>query len=364
MPPENNPLIVNPYIAGSPVKDAAMFFGREDVYAWLRQHLHGAYQDNIIVLYGERRSGKTSILYQMKEGLGDDRYIPVLLDLQGMGLEGMDGFLWEVARKIILALRGVEGMPNLDRPKRRDFEDSPRHQFEDVFLPPVINALEQRSLLLMFDETDRLSEKVHSGQLSHDVFDYLRSIIQQIDKINFIFSLGRRIELSGKGSSQLLNLAVYRKISFLDQDYAEDLITRPVAEYYTYTRPAIDRILELTCGQPYYTQLLCHNLFTRWTQDKPEQLDIPDVEAVLPDVMEQGTPNFQFVWEDSEPAEQAVLAALANTAPRYRAGVMRRNLERTFIEPRRRPRLKRPDAGLPLCWQRCCSFWSLSLPTW
>ena len=93
MPPENNPLIVNPYIAGSPVKDATMFFGREDVYAWLRQHLHGAYQDNIIVLYGERRSGKTSILYQMKEGLGDDRDIPVLLDLQGMGLEGIDGFL-------------------------------------------------------------------------------------------------------------------------------------------------------------------------------------------------------------------------------------------------------------------------------
>jgi hypothetical protein len=266
----------------------------------------------------------------MKDGLSDDRYIPVLLDLQGMGLEGMDGFLWELARKIVLALRGMAGIKKLDRPKRLEFEDNPRHQFEDVFLPPVLKTLSSHHLLLMFDETDRLTEKVEDGQLPYDVFDYLRSLVQQIDQINFIFSLGRRIELSGKGSSQLLNLAVHRKVSFLDQDYAEDLITRPVAQHYTYTQAGIDRIFKLTAGQPYYTQLLCHNLFTRWTREKPEQLDVPDVEAVIPDVLEQGTSNFEFVWEDSTPAEQAALSALANAGPRYRAGIMRRNLERTL----------------------------------
>ncbi len=352
MPLDHNPLIINPYIAGSPVKDAAMFFGREDVYAWLRQHLHGAYQDNIIVLYGERRSGKTSILYQMRTGLGDDRYIPVLLDLQGMGLEGMDGFLWEVARKIVLAVRSFDQFEQLERPKRQDFELSPRHQFEEIFLPPIIDTLGQYRLLLMFDETDRLSEKVSSGQLPNDVFDYLRSLVQQTDQINFLFALGRRIEISGKGSSQLLNLAVYRKISFLDQDYAEDLITRPVAQHYSYTRAAIDRILELTAGQPYYTQLLCHNLFTRWTQTKPEQLDVVDVEAVLPDVMEQGTPNFQFVWEDSSPAEQAVIAALADAAPRYRGGLMRRNLDRTLHQAELYPPHNEVTTGLKHLFER------------
>ena len=115
MPNENETFVINPYIAGSPVKDSAMFFGREDVYAWLCQHLRGEYQDNAIVLYGERRSGKTSVLYHMSEKLGDDTYVPVLLDLQGMGLEGMDGFVWEVARKIVLALRRVEGAPSFSR---------------------------------------------------------------------------------------------------------------------------------------------------------------------------------------------------------------------------------------------------------
>lgn len=330
MSTETETLIINPYIAGSPVKDAAMFFGREDVYAWLRQHLRGAFQHNAIVLYGERRSGKTSVLYQMKDKLGDPLYVPVLLDLQGMGLEGIDGFLWEVARKVVLALRGVEGIPPLERPARQDFEQNPRQQFEDVFLPPVIEALGQRSLLLMFDEANRLAEKVQAGDLPPDIFDYLRALIQQTNRVNFLFSIGNRLEADSRGSSQLFNLAVYRKISFLEQDYSEDLIIRPVAQHYRCTRAAIDRIYQLTSGQAYYTQLVCHNLFTRWSKDKPAELDVADVEAILPDVIEQGTPNFQFVWEDSSPVERAILAALADRTPQYKAGVMRRNLDRAM----------------------------------
>lgn len=352
MSTENETLIINPYIAGSPVKDAAMFFGREDVYAWLRQHLRGAYQHNAIVLYGERRSGKTSVLYQMKDKLGDPLYIPVLLDLQGMGLEGLDGFLWEVARKIVLALRGVESIPSLERPARQDFDKNPRHQFEEVFLPPVIEALGERSLLLMFDEANRLAEKVEAGDLPHDIFDYLRALIQQTSRVNFLFSLGNRLEANTKGSSQLFNLAVYRKISFLEQDFAEDLITQPVAQYYTYTRPAIARIYQLTSGQAYYTQLLCHNLFSRWTKDKPAQLGVADIEAVLPDVIEQGTPNFQFVWEDSTPVEQAILAALANRAPQYKAGVMRRNLGRAMNRAKLYPPSGDVTSGLRQLFER------------
>jgi hypothetical protein len=322
--------LINPYIAGSPVKDAAMFFGREDVFAWLRQHLRGAYQDNPIVLYGERRSGKTSVLYQMKDRLDDDHYLPVLLDLQGMGLEGLDGFLWEVARRIVLTLRSLEGIPPLERPARQDFEANPRHQFEEVFLPSVVSAIGQRSILLMFDEANRLTEKVETDDLQPDIFDYLRALIQQANHLSFLFALGNRIEANSPGASHLFNLAVYHKISFLDEDFAKDLIIQPVAGYYTYTPAAIERIYTLTAGQPYYTQLLCHNLFARWTIERPAQLDIGDVEAVIPDVLEQGTPNFQFVWTDSTPAEKAILVALAEAVPHHHDGVMRRNLERTL----------------------------------
>ncbi len=344
--------IINPYIAGSPVKNLAMFFGRDDVYAWLRQHLRGRFQDNVIVLYGERRSGKTSVLYQMAAKLGDDTYIPVLIDLQGMALEGIDGFLWELARKIVISLRGVEGIPLLDRPSRQDFEENPRHEFEEVFLLPILAALGERRLLLMFDETDRLQEKIESGSLSPAALDYLRSLIQHSNRLNFIFSIGNRIQEDRHNFSNLFSLAVYRKISFIDQDFAEDLIIKPVTNHYTYTRPAIERILRLTSGQPYYTQLLCHNLFARWSDHKPPQLDITDVEAVLPDVIEQATPNLQFTWDDSTMVEKVVLATLAAKIPEYRAGVLRRTLDKTLRRAQLFPSRRDVNSALKRLFER------------
>jgi hypothetical protein len=329
-----------------------MFFGRDDVFAWLRQHLRGRYQDNAIVLFGERRAGKTSVLYHMDDQLGDDTYVPILIDLQGMGLEGMDGFLWELARKIVLSLRRVEGLPELERPDRRDFESHPRAHFEDVFLPQVIRALSPRRMLLMFDETDRLEERIRNGDLPADVLDYLRSLIQEQTQLNFLFTLGNRIEEVRSSSSQLFNLAVYRKISFLDPDFAEDLIRGPVEKYYTYTPAAIERIYRLTSGQPYYTQLLCHNLFTRWSDAKPEQLDVDDVEAVLADVIEQATPNLQFVWDDSPAIEKALLAALADRMPHYQAGVMRRNMNRALHRVQMYPPSGDQTTGLKRLFER------------
>ena len=70
----------NPYVAGSPVSRPEMFFGRSDVFEFVRSALVGQHQDNIIVLYGKRRTGKTSVLYQMHRNL-DPRYLPILVDL-------------------------------------------------------------------------------------------------------------------------------------------------------------------------------------------------------------------------------------------------------------------------------------------
>ena len=61
----------SPYIAGPPVKSREMFYGRKSVFDWIRENLSGTFQDNVLVLYGERRTGKTSVLYQMQHHLPD-----------------------------------------------------------------------------------------------------------------------------------------------------------------------------------------------------------------------------------------------------------------------------------------------------
>ena len=52
--------IMNPYIAGAPVTEARMFFGREDVFDWIEKSLGGQYADHILVVHGQRRVGKAA----------------------------------------------------------------------------------------------------------------------------------------------------------------------------------------------------------------------------------------------------------------------------------------------------------------
>ena len=102
--------LINPYIAGAPVTEARMFFGREDVFQWIENSIAGQYADHILVIHGQRRVGKTSVLKQLGNRL-PKRYIPVFFDLQGRTHTTLDRFLWWLAREIVRVLkqdRGIE----------------------------------------------------------------------------------------------------------------------------------------------------------------------------------------------------------------------------------------------------------------
>ncbi|MBI4674032.1 MAG: hypothetical protein HY741_20490 [Chloroflexi bacterium] len=300
---------VNPYIAGSPVTGAEMFFGRQDVFAFILQALVGKHRDNVIVLYGQRRTGKTSALYQMPRRL-DARYVCVFIDLHGLALEGLDGFLWELANSIMRGLRRdyrVE-LPPLARDA---FHANPRHAFENEFLPQVWSALGERHLLLMLDEAIRLQEQVQARKLEPETFAYLRYLMQHHERLNFLFALGKGLESMTQEYASLFSVGLYKKISFLGRDAALALITQPVQEFYRVADAARERILQITSGHPYYTQLLCHSIFNRWQHTRAAEIDAADVEAVVEETVERGLAVLKHVWEESAPAEKALLAGAA-----------------------------------------------------
>lgn len=303
------PEFVNPYIAGNPVTSPEMFFGRGDVFAFVQQALVGKHRDNVIILFGQRRTGKTSALYQMSRHLGA-RYVCVLLDLHGLALEGLDGFLWEMANSIARTLRRDQRI-EISPPPRSAFQSSPRSQFENVFLNQVWNALGDRHLLLMLDEAIRLQEQVQAGKLEPEVFEYLRYLMQHFPRLNFLFALGDGLEGMTKEYAFLFSVGLYKKISFLERDAAVKLITQPVQNLYRVEDAAQERILQITGGHPYYTQLLCHSLFARWQHTRRETISVADVDAVIDEAVERGLAVLKHTWEESLPAEKAILAGAA-----------------------------------------------------
>lgn len=302
---------VNPYIAGAPVSGAEMFYGRDDVFAFIQHKLIGQHQDTPIVLKGERRSGKTSVLYQVHRHL-DQTYRCVTVDLHGLSLNGIADLLKGLATSISDSLLRDYNLSILP-PGRDALEADPRAAFESVFLSAVLAALGQDHLVLMLDEVVRLDEEIRAGRLDRDVFSYLRHLIQHHPRLNFIFSLGSGLEEMQKDYAFMFSAAMYHQISFLEKPVAYKLITEPVRGHFEVLPDAVDTILMLTSGHPYYTQLVCHSLFDRWVSQapKPTSMTADDVHAVLGEAIELGSPNLTFVWQDSTREEKAAMAAMA-----------------------------------------------------
>ncbi|NIP84691.1 MAG: hypothetical protein GTO03_03695, partial [Planctomycetales bacterium] len=71
--------IPNPYAPGTPLSPGSpIFYGREDLFQFIAENMAGLARQNILVLIGQRRMGKTSFLRQLPARLGDE-YLPVYL---------------------------------------------------------------------------------------------------------------------------------------------------------------------------------------------------------------------------------------------------------------------------------------------
>jgi hypothetical protein len=218
---------LNPYIAGSPVTDAKMFFGREDIFDWIRHSLSGQYADHILVIHGQRRVGKTSVLKQLPHRL-PNRYIPVFFDLQGRTRTSLDRFLWWLAREIVRVLKQDRDLV-LPLPDKEAFARDPEH-LEGHFLPELRRRLPDHNLLLTFDEFDTLEEEEVRENLGRPLTETLRQLMGR-EGLNFIFSIGssgRKLENMQASYTEFFKAALYKKVSFLGQQQAYDLISRPV----------------------------------------------------------------------------------------------------------------------------------------
>ncbi|HEY4724202.1 MAG TPA: AAA family ATPase, partial [Anaerolineae bacterium] len=241
-----------PYVTGMPLKTNNLFVGRQDVFAYIKEHLFGAYQNNVIVLHGQRRTGKTSILYRLKDVLAET-HVCVLVDMQGKAARGTLDFLYSLADDIVYTLEDHGCTANL--PPRSDFAESPEFVFRSRFLRGVYDVLpvdsngKQKHLLLMFDEFEELQKRVEDGKLEAEIFPFLRNLMQHEDPLDFVFAGTHKLEeLGAEYWSILFNIASYKKITFLTPDDARRLITEPVAPNLEYDPLAIDRIYSVTGG--------------------------------------------------------------------------------------------------------------------
>jgi ligand-binding sensor domain-containing protein/AAA+ ATPase superfamily predicted ATPase len=312
LPPELEhyvPIEPNPFIVGNPIRHEAMFFGREDDFRYVRTKLEGASQGSVIVLCGERRTGKSSVLYQILNGRLGNRFVPVFIDLQEMVVSSDREFFRRAAR-LIAEAAGV-GREELNAFAMDDERLNPYHQFVD-FLDAVLERLGDRTLLLLVDEYELLESKVEEGRLDSEIFLFLAGLMDSKERLSFIFTGSRRLEERDRRYwREMLRRSLFRKIGFLSQNDARRLVTEPVADRVVYGRGVVDRIVRLTAGQPFYTQVICQTAVDYLNENERNALAMRDLNKVVEEIVDHPLPQMIYFWDALSPDEKVVLSLLA-----------------------------------------------------
>jgi tetratricopeptide (TPR) repeat protein len=268
----------NPYIAGAPVLDIDMFFGRDDLVERILQTIH----NNSLLLYGERRIGKTSLQHHLRrrlQQLDDPRYefFPVYVDLQGTPESQFFSTLAEdVFHELAPLLDGMRPGEELDESSVYGYRDLVRD------LRKVIKVLEDKStkqikLVLLIDEVDELN--AYDPRINQR----LRSLFMKSFAENLV-AVVSGVEIRkqwDKEGSPWYNFFEEIEVTPIGHDDAKELIARPVEGVFTIDDEVIDRIIELTDRKPYHVQRLCVALVNRLYEQGRRDITIADVDAVF-----------------------------------------------------------------------------------
>jgi type I restriction enzyme M protein len=332
--PEAPDLGVSPYITGDVVENPDMFVGRRAILEDIRTHLGGG--TKVILLEGNRRTGKTSILRQLQRaemGLVAS-WLPVECSFQGtVGDAAKDGIPTEgvfrlLVRDIGLAcakvgipvpLPSMEGTNDLHAFRfslahalNQFFTGIDPYEALQIYVDMVTEALAPRRLLLMLDEFDKLQVGIDNGVTSPQVPENIRNLLQTRPGVSAIITGSRRLKrLREEYWSALFGFGHRIGIDPLELPEVRELVTRPVAGRLAFDDASVGLIAELTARQPYLVQSLCARVFELarrygWRRIRREEV----LEAVSRIVRDNE--HFQALWSYAETERRRYLLCLCN----------------------------------------------------
>lgn len=292
---------INPYVIGNVVGNSPAFVGREDVLQTVESLLTNLHH-NAIVLYGQRRIGKTSILKQLEAQLERAGYLPIFFDLQDKGKSPLKEVNQELANEISDKLK-TQSKPML----------------EDI----LFHWQSPKKLVILFDEFEAFAgNEFEERQASEAFFPYWRDILDKVDKakLNFVFTLGRKVEDLNEKAMSLLKAIPSKKVSLLTYEATVRLIKLSDSETnktLKWDEGAIKAVWTQTGGHPFITQVLCYciwnYLYETESLSKPKVREADINEDSLAEALEAGENAFQWLWGGLPATEKLVTSILAST---------------------------------------------------
>jgi tetratricopeptide (TPR) repeat protein len=292
----------NPFVVGGAINsaDGRGFYGRDDIFTFVSSALNSV-QRAPILLIGQRRIGKSSVLKQLQLRLGTF-YKCVFYDLQGRAELTLDETLYGLGRAI------ADGL-SIPRPSPADCTD----ETFPAFLKSACEALQghPERLILLFDEFDVVDQTFAGRDIAAKRFiPYLADIVGQFPALGYILVVGRRTEeLSDGFFSSLLRQTVQMRLGRLNKEQTAKLISDSFGR--RFSALAINEVFQITAGHPFCAQILCSTLWNRFPA--PEVIGAKQVADAVDTAIKQWTNGLNWNYDSFEESSQRLfLSALGS----------------------------------------------------
>lgn len=314
----------NPYTIGDPVV-GKKFVGREDIIRDLTELWILTDRPQSIVLYGHRRMGKTSILLNIANLLG------AKVKLAYINLLRIGSNPQNVGEVLIAITDAIAKEVNLEPPADRDLLDLPYRNFER-YLNRVISNIDG-SLIVALDEFEKIETLIANQKIPPDFMGFLRGMVQMNPKLAFALAgLHTLEEMTQDYFDPFFASIIPIRVGFMTPGATRQILANPGDEDFLldYEPETLDRIYELTHGQPYLVQLVGFLLVRRYNEltfetGRPQKpiFTKEDVEAVIDNhnFYSHGRYYFTGVWDQAAQGAKGQQKILTALAPHQKEGL-------------------------------------------
>ena len=296
-----------PYAESGIVEDERMFYGREE----LIQNIAGAIQNaktKSVVIYGQKRAGKSSVLYHLKKKLQTDKRL-LVLEWGNIGSIRDNSsqtpllyqILWGILEKLQFALEDKveEGFPALNLPLPESSLEfyshpDPLTYFNEIFQrykrqTSKLSAWQTVRIVLLIDEFTYIFDWILQGEISESFMKNWKALLQK----NYFSAVLVGQDYMPKFKQQFPNefgTTQDEPVTYLRKEDAVRLIDEPIRiggrqGESRYREQAIETIFTLTAGSPFYIQIVCNRLVEYMNRKRAKFVTEADVKQIRNDLI-------------------------------------------------------------------------------
>lgn len=292
----------NPYIAhvkSNAVKDKSMFKGRDDIINTICTYVLEDYKG--YVLYGQKRSGKSSVLYHITQRLREEHKAFAVEYTMGNNIvqdaesenDTMANLFYTIISEIGRAIKEVDRKTYKEAGchiiRRQEFERYPEQTFReylDFYMDIIHDKLhyEQEKIVLIVDEFTYLYYHILEGKISSGIMEFWKGLLES-RVFSFVFA-GQDAMPRFMDEFQNVFASMHpQELTYIDEVSARELIELPIwnnkKNTSRYTEDAVNEIIKLTACSPFYIMILCSELVKYARQRKRLPIHVSDVDALV-----------------------------------------------------------------------------------